>query len=195
MAEAEFIRAFIAINLPDAVRANLERLHRSLKLALAGDGIRWTPPEQIHLTLKFLGDVPAESLDNLRAAIAGGCRGVAPFSLRAQALGVFPNAQKPRVVWVGVTGELEALRQLQEQIERETERWREREARGLQPHLTLARIKVLGASRAAALRKKLDTATMADFGAWTASQVNLMRSHLSATGVTHTSLADFPLAG
>ena len=188
------LRLFIAVNLPDDLRANLERPYRSLKLALAGDGVRWTPLKQVHLTLKFLGDVAADSLADLRAAVERGCRGVAPFSLRAHALGVFPSAQRPRVVWCGVTGELDMLRQLQEQIENETIIWREREARPFQPHLTLARIKVLGPGRAAALRKKREALAAADFGAWPVGRVDLMQCHLSATGVTHTRLAEFPLS-
>jgi 2'-5' RNA ligase len=187
----DFIRAFIAINLPGEVRAKLVRQHRSLKVALPGDGIRWTPPGQIHLTLKFLGDVPSSSVDDLRAAVESGCRGTAPFSLRARGLGVFPGAQRPRVLWAGVEGELDALRQLQERIEIETGRWREREARAFQPHLTLARIKILPPGRALALRKKL--AAAADFGAWRVERVDLMRSHLSASGVTHEALAGFKL--
>ena len=184
---------FIALNLPDELRANLERPYRSLKLALAGDGVRWTPLGQIHLTLKFLGDVSADSLAELRAAVARGCRGVAPFSLRAQALGVFPSGPRPRVVWFGVTGGLAMLRQLQDQIENETIRWLEREARPFQPHLTLARIRVLGPGRAAALRKKMAALAAADFGAWPVGRVDLMQCHLSAAGVTHTRLAEFPL--
>jgi 2'-5' RNA ligase len=192
MAGDDFIRAFIAIHLPPDVLANLERQHRSLRRALPGDGIRWTPPGQIHLTLKFLGDVPGGALDELGETIARGCRGTAPFALQARGLGAFPGAQRPRVLWAGVEGELDVLRQLQERIEQETVRWREREARAFQPHLTLARIKVLPPGRAAALGKKL-AAAAADFGQWRVEQVNLMRSHLSATGVTHETLARYPL--
>jgi 2'-5' RNA ligase len=187
----DFIRAFIAINLPDEVRAKLERQHRSLKAALPGDGIRWTPPGQIHLTLKFLGDVPSSSVDGLRAAVERGCRGTAPFSLRARGLGVFPGAQRPRILWAGVEGELDVLGELQERIENETGRWREREARRFQPHLTVARIKILPPGRGLALQKKL--AGAADFGTWRVEGVGLMRSHLSASGVTHETLAGFKL--
>jgi RNA 2',3'-cyclic 3'-phosphodiesterase len=189
----DFIRAFIALNLPDDLRANLARLHRSLRRALPGDGVRWTPPGQIHLTLKFLGDVPGAEVDDLIAAFTRGCRGWGPFALQARGLGVFPDARRPRVLWAGVAGGLDALRQLQEGIEAETGRWREREARPFQPHLTLARFKVLPPGRALALGRKLATPA-ADYGPWRVAQVDLMRSHLSATGVTHERLAGCALA-
>ena len=140
MAETAFIRAFVAINLSAEVRVNLAELQRELKSALPGDGVRWTKPEQIHLTLKFLGDIAADSLEDLKVAIQRACEGITPFSLRAESLGIFPDSQRPRVIWTDVNGDVDILRRLQEQIERETGSWWEAEQRTFQPHLTLARV-------------------------------------------------------
>ena len=91
MAGIASIRAFVAINLPLEMRSSLWELQRELKSALPGDGVRWTKPEQIHLTLKFLGDITADSLEDLKVAIQHACEGITPFSLRAESLGVFPD--------------------------------------------------------------------------------------------------------
>ena len=193
MAETAFIRAFIAINLPAEVRANLAELQRELKSALPDDGVRWTRPEQIHLTLKFLGDITADSLEDLKVAVQRACNGIAPFPLRAESLGVFPDSQKPRVIWTDVNGDTDILRRLQEQVERETGEWREAERRAFQPHLTLARVRSLTPHGVAVLREKIHMYTAPQFGSWHVGQIDLMQSKLSSAGAEHSQLAGFPL--
>jgi 2'-5' RNA ligase len=195
MPDSAQIRAFIAINLPAEVREKLERVQRELKSALADSDVRWTKPEQVHLTLKFLGDIAADSLEDLKRAIQRACEGIAPFLLRAESLGVFPDSQKPRVIWVDVHGETDFLRRLQERVEQETVAWRELEQRTFQPHLTLARVHKLKPQEAQILREKIRGQTAAQFGTWRAVQVDLMQSKLSSTGAEHFQLAEFPLGG
>jgi 2'-5' RNA ligase len=193
MAETAFIRAFVAINLPVEVRANLTELQRELKSVLPGNGLRWTKPEQVHLTLKFLGDIAADSLEDLKSAIQRACNGIAPFSLRAESPGVFPDSQRPRVIWTDVNGDMDVLRRLQEQIERETGAWREAEQRTFQPHLTLARVQSLKPDKAAVLHEKIRMHTATQFGSWHIGRIDLMRSKLSSTGAEYSQLAEFPL--
>ena len=193
MAETTFIRAFIAINLPAEVRANLAELQRELKSALPGDGVRWTKPEQIHLTLKFLGDIAVDSLEDLKVSVQRAGEGIAPFSLHAESLGVFPDSQKPRVIWTDVSGDTDILRRLQEQIERETGAWRTAEQRIFQPHLTLARVRSLKPDGTAVLREKIRAHTAAQFDSWHVGQIDLMQSKLSSGGAEHSQLAGFPL--
>ena len=193
MAETALIRAFIAINLPAEVRANLAELQRELKSALPGDGVRWTKPEQIHLTLKFLGDIAADSLEDLKVAVQRACDGITPFSLYAESLGVFPDSKSPRVIWMDVNGDTDILRRLQEQIERETNVWRKAEQRTFQPHLTLARVRSLKPDGAAVLREKIRGHTATQFGSWHVGQIDLMQSKLSGAGAEHSQLAEFPL--
>lgn len=193
MAETASIRAFVAINLPVEVRANLAELQRELKSAMLGDGVRWTKPEQIHLTLKFLGDIAADSLEDLKSAIQRACKGITPFSLHAESLGVFPDSQKPRVIWTDVNGDADILRRLQEQIERETGKWRETEQRTFQPHLTLARVRILKPDEAAVLREKIRVHTATQLGSWNVTKIDLMQSKLTGAGAEHSRLAEFPL--
>ena len=192
---ATMLRAFIAVNLPAEVRTPLETMLRRLKFPLAQAGITWANPAQIHLTLKFLGDISADSVGELTAAIRRGVAGVGPFTLHSAGLGMFPDDRKPRVVWAGVRGELPVLARLQEQIERETQAWRAAEHREFRPHLTLGRVRHIRPAQAQILGAKVAEFRAADFGEWRVGQVDLMQSHLSATGVTHTRLAEFPLDG
>jgi 2'-5' RNA ligase len=187
MAETAFIRAFIAINLPVEVRANLAELQHELKSALSGDGLRWTKPEQIHLTLKFLGDVAADSLKDLKVAVQRACEGITPFFLCTESLGVFPDSQRPRVIWTDVSGDTDIFRRLQEQVERETCAWREAEQRIFQPHLTLARVRSLKPDGAAVLREKIRVHATTQFGSWRVTQIDLMQGKLSgaAASVNH----------
>lgn len=195
MPDAAFIRAFIAINLPEEVRANLAQLQRHLKSALPGDGFRWTKPEQIHLTLKFLGDIAVDSVADLQAALQRACAGIAPFTLRAESLGVFPDSQRPRVVWVEARGDTAVLRSLQEQVEQATTAWREPEPRPFQAHLTLARVRKLKPPATETLRLNLREQQGEFFGSWRVARVDLMQSKLSAAGAEYFQLANFPLAG
>ncbi len=103
------IRAFIAIDLPPAVKAALGDLATTLAGGLPRGAVRWVRPEQMHLTLRFLGDTPADRLPAIYAAMDGVAAGRAPFALRLTELGCFPNARRPRVVWVGLGGDAAAL--------------------------------------------------------------------------------------
>ena len=131
------MRLFVAVNFPEALRhavwAATEPARR------AGEAVRWVRPEAMHLTLKFLGEVPEEREAELHAALeraAGGTRG---FHLAVGGCGVFPNAERPRVLWIGIAAE-PALELLQHGVERELAPLGfPTEGRPFRPHLTLGR--------------------------------------------------------
>ena len=132
------LRAFVAVPLPEAVTAFLDRL--AGRIRAAGLHGRWVPPGNIHLTLKFLGDIDAATVDPLSAALAGAVRGCAPIRLAPAGLGVFPRPRRARVLWMGLTGDLEALAGLQARVEAAAEQLgHPRERRPWTGHLTLAR--------------------------------------------------------
>ncbi len=110
-------------------------------------------------------------------------------------MGVFPTEARPRVLWVGLRGELDALRRLHAQIARETAAWGEREEREFHPHLTLGRVKSVRPAEVRAIAPALERVNAGDLGSWRVERVDLMRSQLSQTGATHTCLAGVPLAG
>src|SRR5882672_8073474 len=107
------IRCFIALPVDAGVLGIVRHLQCTLGDRLASDIVKWTRPEQIHLTLKFLGNVPVSSMEDLMAALQQACQGVGPFNLRLATLGCFPNPRFPRIVWVGLAGDLGALMELQ----------------------------------------------------------------------------------
>lgn len=188
-----WIRTFVAVNLPPEVTAAVERFQRELKDSLRSDWVRWTPPEQIHLTLKFLSNIAADSVPELEAALRRACASVPGFGLAAEGFGYFPEGTRPRILWVGVKGELDTLRTLVERVVAETQAWGEREDRVFHPHLTIGRVKTSHPRELGALSDALRLVKPAGFGQWHATQVALMQSTLSPQGALHTQLAAIPL--
>ena len=187
------MRAFIALHPPPELEAERARLQREMEEVLPKNSVRWTPPEQIHLTLRFLGDIADEAAGDLENALQRACLGVAPFELRVRGAGCFPNARQPRIVWVGLEGGVESLQKLHGQIARETAAWGERDGRPFHPHLTMGRVKDPRSRDAAALGKILGDLPCPVLGAWRVEQVDLMQSRLSPQGAHHTRLAQIRL--
>jgi 2'-5' RNA ligase len=190
MAESERFRLFIAVTLPEEVKAQIEAAQAELRRALPGPGVRWTRREQFHLTLMFLGDVDVARVQPLEEAIRAACRGFSALPLRAERVGFFPDLRYPRVVWAGVQDQAGQLLRLQQAVDAATRDFTtEQKEERFSGHITLARIKAIKRPEAEALRQA--AAGMAErlFGQWTAGEVELMRSVLSPQGARHTSLA------
>src|SRR6266849_7870583 len=188
------IRAFIAINLPPTVRARLAQLERELEVAFVAGAARWVRPEQLHLTLKFLGAVPEESLSDLEAALRRACESSAPLELRADGLGCFPHPRNPRVLWVGILGDLGRLGELHARVEAQTRNWSARDAaRPFQPHLTIARVNDLRLADRRRLGETITAHARVSLGRWQVDRVDLMQSVLSPQGAEHECLAAFAL--
>ncbi len=194
----EEIRAFIAIELPEEARAALATLQAKLR-AGADHPVKWVDPRSIHLTLKFLGNIPASRVGEITAAVKEAARGLAPFLLEINGLGVFPAPGRIRVVWAGLGGDLPALKQLQQRLEANLAPLGfAREAR-FSPHLTLCRVreKISSAEQQSLGRLVSGTASVprARFEART---VSLMRSHLTPQGAIYQCIGsvelDKPLA-
>src|SRR5690242_14727041 len=97
--EVQSARLFIAVAVPAAVQAGLGIAQKELNQQLRGNEIRWVRPEQIHLTLKFLGNVALEQIEELTSLTREACRRFKPMQLYASGIGFFPSAHRPRVVW------------------------------------------------------------------------------------------------
>ena len=137
----EQVRAFIAIELPDELKAGLSQLEAQLKLAKPSS-VKWVDPSGIHLTLKFLGNIAVARVSQISQALAAATKGVSPFHLEVKGLGAFPNLRRVRVVWVRIGGEVDKLGQLQQRIESNlTPLGFTPESRPFTPHLTLARLR------------------------------------------------------
>jgi 2'-5' RNA ligase len=135
----EKIRSFIAIELPQDLKAALGRLQSGLKVERPR--VKWVSPDGIHLTLKFLGDVDASRVAQIAQAMTEAVKGIQTFELTVGKLGVFPNPQKVQVVWVGLEGDLTTLDRLYHQLEEKmAASGFPPEKRDFKPHLTLARV-------------------------------------------------------
>ena len=137
----EQIRSFIAIELPDELRSELVRLEAQLK-SDGQSGVKWVDPYGIHLTLKFLGSIAVDRVEGVTRAMEEAARGISPFRLEVKELGVFPNVKRVQVAWVGISGEVDKLVQLQKRIESNLAPLGfAPESRPFTPHLTLARLR------------------------------------------------------
>jgi 2'-5' RNA ligase len=139
------MRTFIAIELPARVQSTLGQLQERLITQFDSSGrvarVRWSSPENIHLTLRFLGETDREQAATLRQQLAGICESGTAFALNLAGLGCFPNHSRPRVIWVGIGGDVAALQALQNHIETGVLRAGfEAETRPFSPHITLGRI-------------------------------------------------------
>ena len=134
------MRTFIAVELSDEIKATLAQIQSHLKYS--GADVKWIEKDNIHLTLKFLGSVPADKTSEITGTIAEVVRGIIPFQLKIEGLGVFPNLRTVQVAWVGIGGEVEKLKRLQGLIDTSLSRIGfTPESRPFTPHLTIARIR------------------------------------------------------
>ena len=191
--EDERLRLFVAIDLPEEVRESLARLQTDLRRHDLS-GLRWTRPEGVHLTLKFLGETPASSLPAIEAALARAVRGAQPFRLALGAPGTFGNRRGPRVLWVDIEGDVKPLQQLQAAVERElAAAGFAPEERGFSPHLTLARVPQPSPPGLAEHVSRALTAVAAPQGEIEVTELLLMRSRLQPSGAVYSRVAAFPL--
>jgi len=136
----EQVRSFIAIELPDELKLGLAQLEAQLKMSKQ-PWVKWVDPYSIHLTLKFLGSIAVDRISEITRAMEEAIQGVSPFRLEVKDLGVFPSLRRVQVVWVGISGEVDKLSQLQQHLESNLARLGfAPETRPFTPHLTLARL-------------------------------------------------------
>lgn len=189
------IRAFIAIELSPPIQKQLEQIVLDLQQT-GSRHVKWVRPENIHLTLKFLGESRPDELDRLSAEIRPIASAARPIELKIHGLGAFPNFKRPRVIWVGVQAPPSLIR-LQQALEDAAEKiGYPREERPFSPHLTLGRVnREASPAELARLGETIAQKPVGTLGSMTASQLILFRSVLKPAGAIYTPLAHFPLNG
>ena len=141
MPGTEQLRAFIAIELPVELRKALVRIQNKMKEG-GPSPVKWVNPENIHLTLKFLGNIDGNIISRISGAMKEAGHGISPFRLELGNPGVFPDLKRVQVIWVGLTGDLEPLSRLQQRIETNlVPLGFTAESRPFKSHLTLARVR------------------------------------------------------
>lgn len=193
------IRTFVALELPPAILDQLAEIQTRLKAALPGNIIRWTKPDGIHLTLKFLGQTPNDQIDSIISALHAIAVTHPPFSLEVSGAGCFPNLHQPRVVWIGIHEDQAEhhLRTLQHAVETAVAPLGYPiERREFSPHLTLGRVAHDVRPTSLKMIGEAITASGVDWlGRIEVTQLALIKSDLQLHGAVYTVLARVPLAG
>ncbi len=178
------IRCFVAVDLPEDMLGAIGRLQSQI----ATEGLRLVRPELVHVTIKFLGDVPETKVERVKEALAGAK--VAPFTAHVAGMGAFPG-RTVRVVWLGLEGNFE---ELYEKVETALAPLGfAREARGFSPHVTLGRVGRPDQETNRELLPKISSHSGADLGSFTVDRFYLKKSTLTRGGPIYEDLAEFSL--
>ncbi|MEJ2263407.1 MAG: RNA 2',3'-cyclic phosphodiesterase [Anaerolineales bacterium] len=190
------IRSFIAIDLPPKIQTRLENISDQLQERLEGVPVRWVPVGNIHLTLKFLGDVSESNLEVLKDVLQTVVSGHPTFEISVGGLGAFPKSKRPRVIWIGIEAPQD-LSVVQRNIEAETTRLGYApEKRPFSPHLTLGRVSRNAKSRdIRQVAEVLKSYKVGYLGVARIEAVHLYRSDLHPGGAVYSGLFTAPLSG
>jgi len=187
------VRAFLALDPPEAIRDRIGAIQGRLRSRIRGD-IRWVNPAGIHLTLKFFGDIPAADVARIAAVVGETAAGQRPLNLAVGGVGVFPDSRRPRVIWLGMGGDIPPLLGFQQRLERALAGIGfPPEVRAFRPHLTLARIRT--PQGLTGLAPVLEGGEAWEAGRFVAAGVSLFRSERTPRGAQYRRLHLLPLAG
>jgi len=188
------IRAFIAIELPPKVQDCLEQVATQLKDQIGEKIVRWVPVENIHLTLKFLGDVSVNNLDVLQEIINAEAASQKKMEISIGRLGAFPKIRRPRVIWIGIESPPE-LMALQRNIEsRTTKVGYPPDEREFSPHLTLGRVsRTASPSDVRKIGEVLSASSVGFLGVARVRAVHLYKSDLQPSGAIYSKMFTAPL--
>ena len=181
------IRTFAAIELSSSIKERIETHIKTLRSAVLEANPSWTRVENIHLTLKFFGDVEETRIKRIAKAASKAVDTLAPFDISISNTGAFPKLSQPRVLWIGIEDKTGQLSKLQNRLEEECVlEGFEKEVRAFRPHLTIARIRnPEGARRLAEVNKELGFGPMK----LTVAELVIFRSELSSKGSKYTALS------
>ena len=185
------IRSFIAIDIPQQNRDLLSEIQAQLKQSRAG--VRWVRPGSIHLTMKFLGNVHPAQIDDIAEVAAQVVQAELVLTLVLAGLGSFPSQRNPRVIWVGIQGEVERLIRIQARLEQDlVPLGFAPEQRGFRPHLTIGRVK--DKRNRQALSDAMAEMKLPEFNSFDVAEIILYKSDLRPTGAIYSKLHRMPLA-
>jgi 2'-5' RNA ligase len=184
------LRTFIAVSISPSVLSSIEKMMRTIQANV--EGVHWVEPKNLHITLKFLGDVPLNDLPQLIRAVTQSVEKTPSFDLVFHGFGVFPSRESPKTIWIG-------CREGSEELGRIAERINEgliplgfpREARRFSAHLTIGRIK--RAVQCSPLMSLFDEQQNRSFGSCSVSEVQIFSSELTRRGSIYDELAAIPL--
>ena len=192
VSQSQLWRIFCAVELPDSVRAELQEHIDRLREAVPNASASWTRVENIHLTLKFFGNVNVDRIPRISNAVVRAVNEFPPFPIAIGKTGVFPKPSRAQVLWIGVSDPSGKLSEVQRQLEHEcAKEGFEKEDRAYRPHLTIARLRKPEGARLLAdahLNIEFETAEI------TVSELIVFRSELSSKGSKYTAISRHELS-
>jgi len=188
----EMIRAFIAIELPEQIHDNLRKLQDNLKEPMPD--VRWIKYGNVHLTLKFLGDIESKRVDKIIKSIMDITEHFPSFTASLSGIGAFPNSRKPSIIWAGIDKGFNVISEIAREIESSMEKLGfPREKRPFKPHLTIGRVREI--RHADMMAESLENLTIDDIGEFAVEKVSLIKSQLDPAGSIYTILGEALLEG
>ncbi len=188
----EKVRAFIAVEIPEGVKAELGRFEARLKMA--GADVKWVRPESMHITLRFMGYLSKEQVRLAEEAVVISAEKFTPFQIEVQGLGTFPENKRPRVIWAGLSRGAKELSEVFQSLEQELILRDLGEAdRPFAGHLTLGRVKT--GKNLDNLLEYLNKEGSRNFGGFEVKNICLYQSRLHPTGAVYTVLKEGALTG
>ena len=188
-------RIFIAIKLPEVVIGKITEISHYFQSQTPSEALKWVETENLHLTLRFLGEITEETVGKVQSILPQAVAGQPRFTLSVEGLGMYPNVGQPRVIWLGVKG-AEPMVALHGKLETVLARISiERENRPFNPHLTLARIRQR-TDRATAhqIGETLSAFKVGTLGAFQVGEIHLIESQLTPQGPIYTTRFTAPLS-
>jgi 2'-5' RNA ligase len=185
------MRTFIAIELPERIKRKIEDLQAPLKKTNAFAS--WVKPENIHVTLKFLGEVPEDKINEVFSATGKALECAKKFTMSLKGMGAFPDFRRPRVIWIGAGNGVNELSHLANRIEEEMEKINfPKEERKFSAHFTIGRVK-----SPKNIEKLMELVKSSDFstGEIEVNEVVVMKSQLHPAGAIYTPLKKIALGG
>lgn len=184
------LRTFIAVELDEDLNGHLARVQDRLRGQLSPRSVRWVRQGGIHLTLKFLGDTLPDQVEAVKIALGKAVSGLSPFTLTVGGLGCFPNARRPRVVWVGLYEPTGALSRLRDAVEDQVAPLGfPTENRPFHPHLTLGRVqRNASQSEVREVGEVVQASAIGNLYEMTVKQVSYIKSDLKPSGAVYTTL-------
>jgi len=189
----DHVRLFVACEVPDDVKETIGEVIEGLRQK-SGSAVRWIRPDGVHVTLKFLGEVPTKKLPAVKLAIQEAVVGHSPFELEFSTIGTFGGREGLRIMWVGIAGDVLRLEALVRAVNAALAVVGfEPERRPFRPHLTLGRVRdEISTRQRAEIEVAVGKSTVPQVS-WRTAHVSLMRSRLTKQGAIYEVLATFPL--
>jgi len=187
------IRSFLAFELPEEIKTIVTRVSGEMRKSALD--VRWVRPEFIHLTVVFMGDVQPEQFPPMGEVLKAVCSSHPPFRISVKPMGCFPNSRSPRVIWLGIDGDLEGMSRFRDQLQEALSPFEIKgEERAFRPHLTLGRFRKPG-KRQTELERLLATYRDLSSPSCTLGDLVLFRSDLKPGGAVYTKMLSWPLSG